>query len=470
VQVCIVDKKDLHERLLRIDPEYYQQIYLEIEQKISKKRLTSLNEVCYITDGEHGTLKTYKTGYAKYYGARNVLFGILDETSVEYITKEDHQRNKRSILHPSDVLISCVGANIGSAAYVPENIGNANIVRNLALLRSKSEKINNEYLLAYFLSKYGKLSFKRVATGNAQPLVSLDNIYEINIPILNKKFQNLTRKIIKKSSILRSRAEKIYFETELLLLSNIGLDEWIDNYNSIFVKNYSETIKPERLDAEYFLPKYDNIVALIKKYKHGFDFIKNQFKKNKSYFTKNNEKCYNYVEISGINVLTGEYQISKLLGKELPANAKIKTKINDLIISKVRTYRGAISIIRDSDIIASNAFTVLQSTGNISPETLFILLRSKPYLTLTLKFNTGTSYPTINDDDILNMPIPLIDKKIQNNVTENIKQYYALIEKNKELFMIAKNGVDIAIEKNEKEAIDWVKDEIKNLGLDIHGI
>ena len=160
-------------------------------------------------------------------------------------------------------------------------------------------------------------------------------------------------------------------------------------------------------------PKYDEIVEAVKSYSGGWDKLKNHFNQNKMGFdSKKKDKEYNYLEIGGVNISSGEVEALHLLGSELPANAKIRLLKNNLVVSKVRTYRGAVAIIDRDDLIGSGAFTVLQESGAIKKETLFVLLKSLPYLELSLKFNTGTSYPTIIDDDILNYPIPIIDENI----------------------------------------------------------
>ena len=101
---------------------------------------------------------------------------------------------------------------------------------------------------------------------------------------------------------------------------------------------------------------------------------------------------------------------------------KLNFKKNDVIISKVRPYRGAIGIVDCDDYVGSGAFTVLQENGIINKETLMVFLRLKPLLDFSLKFNTGTSYPTITDEDILNFPLPKIDSKIQEQIKEKITE------------------------------------------------
>lgn len=68
-----------------------------------------------------------------------------------------------------------------------------------------------------------------------------------------------------------------------------------------------------------------------KLYYSGFSYY--QFKQNKSSFIRQNEKDYKYVEIGCINISDGSIEPLKIIGAELPANAKIKLFKNDVVVS-----------------------------------------------------------------------------------------------------------------------------------------
>lgn len=73
-------------------------------------------------------------------------------------------------------------------------------------------------------------------------------------------------------------------------------------------------------------------------------------------------------------------------------------------------------IIDRDDYIASGAFTVLKADGNLANEVIVVFLRLKLILMFSLKFNTGTSYPTITNTDIMNFPIPILSTHIQQKI------------------------------------------------------
>jgi restriction endonuclease S subunit len=228
----------------RFESEFFTKKNNILFNRIISKNFKFLDEILFLTDGEHGNAKTSAIGFAKYYGARNVLSGILDDNNVEFITEDHQKRLQKSKLEKNDILISCVGANIGFASIVPNDVGEANIVRNVALMRSKSDNINNHYLLAYFLSKYGKTLFVRMATGNAQPLVSLEYIKTIPIFIPSLQFQKKIELLIEEAKGSLKQSQQTYAQAEAILLHEIGL------MTITFEKPVEKLYTPEELIEE----------------------------------------------------------------------------------------------------------------------------------------------------------------------------------------------------------------------------
>ena len=321
----------------------------------------------------------------------------------------------------------------------------------------RAKKINPFYLLTYLNSDTGTLFSLRGKRGAIQEGLNITDLKEIQIFIPSEKFQEIIEKIVKKSFLDIVEAKMIYQEAQTLLLSELGLVDWQPIHRLSFIRNYSETQQIGRIDAEYFQPKYKEIEQAIKNYPNGYTFIRDEFRENKSTFEIDKNKLYRYVEIGSVNISTGEITANEVLGEDLPANAKRILKKDDVIISKVRTYRGAITIVEENGYIGSGAFCVLRKKGCINKETLLTFLHSEPLLIWSLKPNTGTSYPVIVDDDILNLPIPILPKEKQAQIQQKVIESFDLRKKSKHLLECAKRAVEIAIEQDEQKAIDWLE-------------
>jgi len=75
---------------------------------------------------------------------------------------------------------------------------------------------------------------------------------------------------------------------------------------------------------------------------------------------------------------------------------------------------------------------------------------------LLLKFNCGTSYPVIKDEDILNLDIPIIPPETQTQIAEKIQTSFTLRQQSEKLLERAKRAVEIAIEESEESAMDYI--------------
>lgn len=125
----------------------------------------------------------------------------------------------------------------------------------------------------------------------------------------------------------------------------------------------------------------------------------------------------------------------------------------------MRPNRGAVAILRENKLLVSGAFAVLRSSGKFSVEVLQVLLRTKIYRDLMLKFNVGTSYPVIKDEDVLNLPLPSVEEEIQEKIAAQVAESFRLRSESEKLLFKAKKAVEIAIESGEDVAIKFLGDE-----------
>lgn len=147
--------------------------------------------------------------------------------------------------------------------------------------------------------------------------------------------------------------------------------------------------------------------------------------------------------------------------EELPDNAKIMTQKGDLLVSTVRPNRGAVAILGNGDLLVSGAFTVLREDGDYPKEVLQVLLRTSMYRDWLLRFNVGTSYPVIKDEDVLNMPIPILGDDIKQDVVAKVNESASLRRQSKQLLEYAKQAVEMAIEQGEDIALAWLKSKVE---------
>lgn len=205
---------------------------------------------------------------------------------------------------------------------------------------------------------------------------------------------------------------------------------------SIIQKSQLEGAK--RIDAEYYQPEYFEYIKTLNNL--GAQPIKEIAINVKINFIPNNEKIFQYIEISEVDLSTGEYGKREIMGKEAPDRAQWILKKDDIIVSTVRPIRNAVSLIRENvdNLVCSSGFAVLKS-NKIESEYLFAYLKTKPVVKLLDRKTTASMYPAIVPEDIMNLKIYLGDEKFRKQIKELVIQSFIELDNAKILYSQAED-------------------------------
>lgn len=444
----------------RFDAEFFQPHFIKNEKRLKElehKTILELtgDKVIYGTTPEGGIFEEIGVPFIR---SQDLSRKVIDNNNLVFCSEEFSKKNAKSLIAANDILLSAVGATIGQVALVANTITQAQTNQNIARVRIIDREFIPAYVFVFLQSNYGRLEQERYKTGNAQPYLNSFQIKSFVVPKAPLPLQRRIKVIVDTSRELLSESYQKYSEAEKILLKELRFDDYEFSQENTSIRNLVECLNSNRLDAEYWQNGYDLILNVLSNYRRGFSTIGNEFKQLKNNFKKDNNKEYKYIEIGDVDVFTREVSHNLITGSDLPANAKIKFGKRQLITSKVRPNRGATAILDNSeDYIGSSAFTVLVENGNINLGTLMVYLKLKPIRELLLRYNTGTAYPVITDEDVLNLPIPLIDQ----NVQEKIGRLMNFSEKGqreaKDLFEKSKRAVEIFIEQGQRQALAYLK-------------
>ena len=393
---------------------------------------------------------------------RNNIQSSALNTQYYYIDLETDRKMSSSSIQGRDVLINIVGAStdvIGRVAFVPKNFDRANITQAMARLRVEKDDIMPEYLFVFLMTFFAKSQTNRIARQTGQYNMNLTEVVTFRVWKPTMDFQKYISKIVSQADILLHNGQKTYLEGEAILSDNLPkCEKSIEK--AVAVRTLSSSfLKFGRLDAEYYQPKYDEYLSLIANYKNGYSIIKDEFLSIREICDRSLAE-YQYVEIGDVDIGTASASYNTFETDDLPDNAKIITKKNDVLVSTVRPNRGAVAILEDNDLLVSGAFTVLRERGTYKKEVLQVLLRLPLYRDWLLRYNVGTSYPVIKDEDVLNMPIPLFEDAVQKEITAKVQESFALRRQSKQLLEYATQAVEMAIEQGEDVALEWLKDKV----------
>lgn len=327
--------------------------------------------------------------------------------------------------------------------------------------------VTPEYLTTFLNTKYGILDVKRRARISInQSNVNAEELKRVEIPLVNRTLQLLVTDSFDEAFRYIQKSESTFKEAESILLSELGLANWQPKHQLTFVKNYSDTEQAKRIDAEYFQPKYEEIVKAIKAYKGGWDSLGNLAKLKDKNFNPVEKKRYKYIELSNI---TGNGEIADCMieeGQDLPTRARRKVATGDVIVSSIEGSLNSIALIEEEygQALCSTGFHAVNSK-TFNPETLLVLLKSIVGQLQLKKGCSGTILTAINRDEFKQVVLPKVIQSKQTEIQQKVIESFNLRKQSKHLLECAKRAVEIAIEQDEQAAINWLENETKELQI-----
>lgn len=456
---CSIIYKSILERTLRIDSEFYQKSYLIADQKMRSLNYESLVHYVDVSDGNHAGISDKFTdeGVPYYRGQDSGTFFIENSNPI-CIDQDSFNMPimRRSHLKKKDVLLSIVGT-IGAVSLVYSD-RDATCSCKLAILRPKN--LDDAELLAVFLnSKYGQLQIARFTRGAVQMGLILEDMDQLIMPDFGDDFKNAIRSLVIKAFDQASVANDAITKEQGILSDYLKVENIVSENDPISVRKISESFyKTNRLDAEYYQPKYEHITKAL----HTTETVQTICNRiyDENYVPQENLE-YRYIELANVGNTGNISGVEVIDGKDLPSRARRKVSRGQVIISSVEGSLQSCALITDEydGALCSTGFYVLDS-DRVNSETLLVLFKSEPIQALMKQRCSGTILTAISKDELLNMPLPYIDEDVQKAIAAKIQKSFALRRKSKELLEYAKQAVEMAIEQGEEVALAWLSDKV----------
>ncbi len=481
VEYSIINVSEL-EGELRIDAEYYDPKYVEILSKIHSKN----NDLFwkFIIKFEAGkNLSQCKTGIP-YIRTQNVRQIMIEKEGLSYVKTD---KNKLKLLKKGDILFVRVGVGVGDCSVVNEEFENTTFSDNVIRIRLK--EVNPFFITVFLNTKIGREYFSHVFKGTARLLISKENFQNLKIPIPSDTFQKFIEKLVLKAYEERKKAEQFYRQAEKILLEELGLEDWkpkakkikiggqeFEEEENISIRMLSDVVKADRMDAEYWEPKYDEIGELIKDYRFGFKYIRDVLIddiKNgttpKSLLKFYDKTKYPFVRIdafgSYLNIKENNlYSIDKTTLQKL---SYCNVEKDDVLVSMTGTIgESVIYTLNEEGAINQNIVRLRVNSNYINPETLALFIKSIGKYLLN-KLQTGNVQPYVNTINFSKLIVPLINPQTQQKISQLIQQSFKARENSKKLLEIAKRTVEIYIEKDEEEGLNYARNKLNELNIEI---
>ena len=201
----------------RVDAEYYQSKYDEIEAKIKAVPFKTIAELQVFN--ARGVQPDYiSNGTVPVVNSKHILENGLDYDNFEKTTTVFLKQNGRATIKENDILIYTTGANIGRAQ--PYLISDLAVASNhVNILRLK--EVNPIYAALVLNSKIGRLQTEKLCTGSAQAELYPSDIEKFLIPILPQEIQKQIAELIQTSFALRQESKQLLESAKLAVEAEI---------------------------------------------------------------------------------------------------------------------------------------------------------------------------------------------------------------------------------------------------------
>ena len=456
----------------RIDAECYTPYHMAVERSIIRKGFKRIQDhaISVINFGAYSLcnyIEFLDTG-KPFLVTEDIKNNVIETNKLHYISDEVHLLLHKSHCIKGQVLLTMAGAYLGQAAVFNEEF-ECSSNQAIAKITLKSNSINPYYLSTFLNCKHGQSQIERFKTGTGQPNLNLGLIKLIKVVNASDKFQNKIDQSINTALSLRQQGVSIYHQAQTLLLSELGLTEWQPKQRLAFVENYSDTQRAERIDAEYFQPKYEEIVHAIKSYTGGWDRLGNLVTMEKCVEVGSKEYLNEgipFVRVSNLSPfeITEEKYISEDLYSDIQ---KHQPEQSEILFSKDATP-GIAYYLREQPpkMIPSSGILRLKSkTDKLNNEYLTLVLNSILTKEQVNRDVGGSVILHWRPDQVQETVIPILPTEKQDQIQQKVTESFNLRKQSKHLLECAKRAVEMAIEQDEQTAIDWLEEETGSTAL-----
>ncbi|RLE65645.1 MAG: hypothetical protein DRJ38_03355 [Thermoprotei archaeon] len=369
-------------------------------------------------------------------------------------------RKKTLKIKPLDILIpsaahspEAIGEKADIVSFIPNNFKQVLCTAEVEVIRPDIESINPYYLLAYLRSWHARIQIKSVIRGQTAHLYPFD-LAKIIIPIFSTDIQEKIGNQIKQAEDLRRKSYEKRKNLELKYTQPYRV-KLGDDFIHFTVKR---TEIGERLDVEYYhFPRL--IPEILSKGPYSVYLLSDIATISRKTINPKRypKKVFNYVEISNIDEAEGDItHFSQFYGIHAPQRARRLLRAGDIVISSVRTYRGAIAIIPpelDKSIGSTGFIVIKPNTELINAETLWLMLRSDVCILQMSRLLAGGLYPAIVGNEILKIKVPVPPKDAQKKIAIEVSKILEWNAKSRKLNMKATQKVEHIIEGKEPSLI-----------------
>ena len=460
LEVTEIRLKDLEETF-RIDAEYFRHDHLAVEARLRGMGANPISKMAEISDGNHlGVSEEFDTKGVPYYRGGDVHgFFIENSNPACFVDRSvyDAPAMQRAHLKCNDVLITIVGAVVGNVAIVSADTP-AMCSCKIAILRSRLEK--DASALALFLQgRYGKSQIYRLVRGSVKPGFNLDDFDKFYIPEFGEAFKDELFRAVAVAKEKDFKSQKVMADAESQLLTELGFASWRPVDGGVSAKSFSETVAAGRIDAEYFQPKYDELMRRLVKCDlrdlggpGGLVDLYKSIDPPSDFYGDEGVPFVRIADFSKFGIESPEVRLPEEVCKDCRRIRK-----DTILLTKDGSVGIAYKAEDDFDAVTSGAILHLTlKDGVVDPDYLTLVLNSRIVQMQAERDAGGSIIQHWKPSQVEKVKIPVLPRRVQLSLAKKVRESFRLRNENKRFLDLAKFAVELAIEKGEDTALSYM--------------
>ncbi len=343
----------------------------------------------------------------------------------------------------------------------PPDVGKCNLIniKNNELfafnqrVAKLTSKISPYYLFAYLSTDFARLQTERNALGIRQRNLGINDLRNTLVYIPEQKKQELVSNVIENYLSKLEYSKSLYAQAEKLLLEELGLKDFEADEDLYNIINFSDIKSANRMDAEYFQPKYEKIISVSRK--HGgkslgeLVAIKKGFEPGADAYEEEGKLFIRVSSISKHELVDKDQKyISEKLYEEL--KKEYEPKKGEILLTKDASPGVAYALDMAMEGIISSGILRLKLKEDINPDYLALCINSVVGQMQVERDAGGSIIAHWKPEQVKSLLIPILSKSTQDKIAELVRTSHEARKKAKELLEEAKRKVEEMIEQKAK--------------------
>ena len=450
----------------RIDPDYYQPKYLQLAKRLSQ---SALKEKGILRRYIHSAINfgayslcnyiVFVDSGVPYLYTQDIRDNYIDLDNLHFITPDVDELLYKSQVRDRQVVLTMAGVYLGRASVFDYGI-HVNSNQATAKITVREDLLNPYYLSTFLNSLYGSFQIRRNKTGTARDNINLGQIQDLFICLPSRRFQLRIEQAVKLGRQKLFDSKQLFTQAEQLFLSELGLQNWTPTPALAYTRNYSQAARARRVDAEYFQPKYQEMLDRLSSsvrldrlgklttYTKGVEVGSPAYTASGIPFWRISNLTKHGLDDDSVNFISDELYDS--------LRSSYEPQQGEMLLSKDATPGIAYYLETSIEGIVSSGILRLTITNDIPPHYLELALNSL-FVQLQVEQDAGGSIiKHWKPSEVRKTLIPRLSPAKEVEIAGFVQQSHAARREAKTILEKAKRAVEIAIEENEDKAIEFI--------------